>query len=426
MVLVEFQVNLFQIQCFVVFVISVLVAFQVFFDTMAKSVASGSGGSAAAVGSAGKVQVTMATLIAKRAPAVPPQRGLVPPVVAPKSAGDAAEAAAAAAVGVVLAGDAAPPGPLAPHASMATLFAAMRGGGAGGGPPGGGRGFKGDAAKGKGKYVSAQLRAHRALLLQLDARMRKRETAAITMTAPETFQPALEAASALSDYLALARLKPTDHGLGASDVHVGVAFFTGITSLLLPTGHDIGIRQRMAAVCLLLNHVLQATPTQLSEWLLTFTVAHLPGNDRRRPMCLMSWDIEGAVVLPEPGAELESVVAAVDAVAAGAPVTSLNKLGESCFHIVDGVPSPPLGTVRRPTPIARLLMSICACLGATRCSGQGPRGAAARRVLELGKGGRGKGRGRPAAVGLGIMSTPAAGVWDDPLWEERDDWADDY
>ena len=79
-----------------------------------------------------------------------------------------------------------------------------------------------------------------------------------------------------------------------------------------------------------------------------------------------------------------------------------------------------MGTVRRPTPIARLLMSICACLGATRCSGQGPRGAAARRVLELGKG-RGKGRGRSAAA---AALAPPTDMWGDPAWD--DEWADEF
>ena len=201
--------------------------------------------------------------------------------------------------------------------------------------------------------MANQLRAHRALLLQLDARMRKRETAAIVMTAAEDFQQALARAVSLRDYLTAARAKPSDHGLSASDVRVGVAFMTGVASLLLPTGHDTGIRQRIAAVCLLVNLMLQSAPARLSEWIQTFTVAHLPGTDRRRAMCLMSWDLEGAVVLPEPGPELDSVVEAVDNVAPGAPVSSLNSLAESCFTLVDGVPSPPLGAVRRPTPIAR-------------------------------------------------------------------------
>ena len=303
--------------------------------------------------------------------------------------------AAALGAGAAAPGADAPPPPAGQH-TMAEIFAAVAGGQAPG--PGGGKGG-GKGAGGAG--VGVQLRVHRALLLQLDARLRRREALATTMLGPEDFPPAVASLDALERYLGVAKAQPYTHNLGASDVHLALAFMGNCFEQRLWT-QDESIISRAVALYVVVTEAFKCSPDLNSDWIPTFQVAALPAYGTKRAQTLMSWELIGSVNLMA-GADLARAVALIRLHEAGTP-QDLSLLTAATCIFQDGEVVPATST-RRVCALNRVLMVIASALGATKTHGSGPRGRAARAVLQLGKG-KGKGKGKD-------LNDLAEMMWDD-------------
>jgi len=280
---------------------------------------------------------------------------------------------------------------------MEDIFAAVGDGRAPGDPYGG---TGGGHAQGAG--VGVQLRARRQLLLQLDARLRRREAMATTMLAAEAFGPAVAALRALEGYLSVAKASPHAHGLGSNDIHLALAFMGNCFEQRL-WAQGQAVLSRAVALYVATYQAFKTGPDDNSDWTPTFQVAALPAYGTKRAQTMMSCELLGSVNLLE-GEELTRAVELLRLHESG-PTQNLGPLLAPTCHFQHGEIAPS-GYTRRVCTLNRALMVVAAALGANRTHGSGPRGRAARAALMLGKG-KGKGKGN-----LGLEDL-AAGMGED-------------
>jgi len=265
---------------------------------------------------------------------------------------------------------------------MAEIMAGLRAEGGGGKPTGqtGGKGRGG---------TDAELKLHRQAILQLDARLRRRETAVATFLAPDAFAPAHAGAEALSSYLRVAKRDP-DHTMGPLDVVLLVAILEELTTINV-VGQDMAIQQRMAALYLLYGFISTLEPHLNSEWIHSCQVAAIPAVATRPARCLISIDVEGEMLLPT--AEMMPEVIQ-EIVRAETVAVDFLPLQSRLFSFHEGIPCVPWNADRRGVRIARIISTIFCCLGATRQHGVAGRGKIFKTIAKgKGKGKDGKGQG---------------------------------
>ena len=323
----------------------------------------------------------------------PPKKPAVVKAGGAAGSGDAEAGAAAGAAAAAVAGVAPPVQP--PQAvggaggaagvpvprSMAEIMAGLIAEG-GGGKPTGQTGGKGRTS------TDAELKLHRQAILQLDARLRRRDAAVATFLAPDAFAPAHAGAEALASYLRVAKREP-NHTMGPLDVVLFVAILEELTTLNV-VNQDVSVQQRMAALYLLYGFISTLDPHINSEWIHSCQVAAIPAVATRPARCLISVDVEGEMLLPT--AEMMPEVIQ-EIVRAETVAVDFLPLQNRLFCIHEGVPCVPWNADRRGIKIARITSSIFCCLGATQQHGVAGRGKVFKALAKgKGKGKDGKGQ----------------------------------
>jgi len=262
--------------------------------------------------------------------------------------------------------------------SLAEILATLRADGeAKGGKAagrGGGRGQQGH---------DAEMKLHRQALLQLDARVRRREAHSLTFLAPEAFPPAHAGATALTQYIRAAKADPA-HAMGPLDVVIFMAVLEELTVMSV-VELDIGIQMRMAVLYLLHNLVTSLDPDMNSEWIHSCCVAAIPAAGTKPARCLLDIDIEGEVLLPT-AAQMPEIVAEVQrAVSTDVDFSGIQR---TLFTMHDGIPTVPWAADRRGHRISKILSAVFCSMGATMQHGPAARG----KVFKLLAKGKGKGK----------------------------------
>jgi len=317
---------------------------------------------------AGKVPVTMSTLLSKAGPLT--KAGCPAPIVSMASASGALGSAAGAAPAVGGAGAVAGEPVKRTMLMMGTTVTG------------------GQTAKGKGKGIgkgsAAELKVHRAMLLQIDARLRRREALALAGTAPEEFGPILASLEALEKYLAEAKASPHNHGNGTTDPHLMLAFCANLFTAQAWAINDLGFQTRLVSLYLFTHDIMVRSSEENADYVMSFHAAFIPATGNRRAKTLATWDIEGTLQLL-PQQQYNEARAAITQYENDGNKDPLVQHKQRVYAFHDNIPCAPDPT-GRSAPLGRIMLTIAAALGATKSHGPPPRGSLARKLLDKSKG----------------------------------------